>query len=99
VRNGGVHGDDGGEVGKLELVAVYMHQFKLRSRSLADLKLGKKYQVVGYHTGNFSGECVAMELGVAVFRVIEKTPKLKPGEKVEVHLNSASGAGVKIGEI
>jgi hypothetical protein len=73
-----------------------MHQFKTPPSNLPELKVGKRYQVRGYHTGNFTGECVAVELNVAVFRVVEKSSALRPGDKVEVHLDSARGSGVRI---
>lgn len=76
-----------------------MHQFKTPPSNLPVLKVGRRYQVRGYHTGNFSGECLAIELNVAVFRVVEKSHALKLGEKVEVHLSSARGAGVQISEL
>jgi hypothetical protein len=75
-----------------------MHQFKLPPSRIPELKVGRRYHVRGYHTGNFTGQCLLIELNVAVFRVVEKSSSLKLGEKVEVYLDSALGAGVEISE-
>ena len=67
---------------------MYMHQFRQTApKRIPELKIGKKYQVVGYHTGDFVGELTQNDLLVATFKV--------KNELVEVLLDSA----VKIREI
>lgn len=74
-----------------------MHLFNTGSPR-PKLKVGKKYQIIGYHTGDFTGECIALELHVAIFRVTGKASGLKLGQDVAVYLDSARGARVKINE-
>lgn len=74
---------------------MYMHQFrKTAPPRIPELKIGKKYQVSCYHTGDFAGVCENTGK-VAVFRVTRKTKELEAGQFVEVWLDST----VKIREI
>ncbi len=78
---------------------MYMHKFReAAAPQYPELKVGSKYHVTGYHTGDFTGECVSNDLRVPIFVVTRITSSLKPGEFVEVHMDSAIGAGVKIRE-
>ncbi len=61
-----------------------MHNFRTGAKKKMELVIGKKYQVNGYHTGNFVGECVEVSSTGAVLVVTVKTASLKLGEHVEI---------------
>jgi len=75
-----------------------MHLLHTVSQRPPEIRIGRKYQVLGYHTGDFIGECVELDLHVAVF-VVWKNGVLKRGEKVEVQISSARRHGIRIVEI
>jgi hypothetical protein len=66
---------------------MYMHLFQTNRSKPFDLTIGRKYQVRGYHTGDFTGKCVEASRSSAVFEVCESWPK-KQGIKIEVQLLS-----------
>jgi len=64
------------------------------------LEIGKRYRVMGWHTGNFTGEAVSVHRTFAVLRVVEKSGgcTLEFGQEVEIPTNTSHGHGAKIVE-
>jgi hypothetical protein len=73
---------------------MYMQLFQSENVA-SELKVGKRYQVLGYHTGDFAGVCIEVTTISGVFKVCENGA-LRRGEIVEVFLAAARGAKVKI---
>jgi hypothetical protein len=59
--------------------------------------VGTKYRVLGYHTGDFAGQCVQVFKLTAVFQVVEKKvgSALELGQLIEVPL--FVGGGIRFG--